>query len=127
MPTVATVTDGLSNTIFVGEKAMAARAMSAAVWYWDEPYVMGGTGGTGRCGDELYQDAQLNAFPERASGAGWTEGTESCGGGNWGTPSPGGPQFLFGDGSVRMVRFSTPPPTVRLLIRPADGLVVNLN
>jgi len=85
---------------------------------------MGGTGGTGRCGDGLYQDQRLIDFPELASGPGWTEGTESCGGGNWGSPSPGGPQFLFGDGSVRLVTFTVSSPVVRLLIRPADGLVI---
>jgi prepilin-type N-terminal cleavage/methylation domain-containing protein len=122
--TFSGLTDGSSNTIFFGEKAMAAAAVSAGSWYWDEPYILGGTGGTGRCGDELYTDTQLNGFPDRASGAGWTVGTESCGGGNWGTPATGGPQFAMGDGSVRSLRFSTPPATVRLYIRPADGLVI---
>jgi hypothetical protein len=46
--TVASITDGTSNTVFVGEKAMSPRAITAGVWYWDEPYIMGGTGGTGR-------------------------------------------------------------------------------
>ncbi|MFO1096566.1 MAG: DUF1559 domain-containing protein, partial [Planctomycetaceae bacterium] len=47
------VVDGLSNTIAFGEKALAQRAYQAGVMYWDEPWVMGGTGGVGRCGDEL--------------------------------------------------------------------------
>jgi prepilin-type N-terminal cleavage/methylation domain-containing protein len=122
--TTATITDGLSNTIFFGEKAMAQVAVAAGVWYWDEPYVMGGTGGTGRCGDELYSDMQLNAFPDRASGAGWSVGQEYCGGGNWGSPSSAGPLFAFGDGSVRMVPYNTASPMVRLMIRPADGEVI---
>jgi prepilin-type N-terminal cleavage/methylation domain-containing protein len=122
--THGSILDGLSNTIFFGEKAMAARAVGAGSWYWDEPVVMGGTGGTGRCGDELYSDQQLNSFPDFASGPGWSVGNESCGGGNWGTPSAAGPQFAFGDGSVRTIRFSTPSSMVRLMIRPADGQVV---
>jgi hypothetical protein len=123
--TQGSIADGTSNTIFFGEKAMAGRAVAAGVWYWDEPVVMGGTGGTGRCGDGLYSDTQLNAFPDLASGPGWSVGAESCGGGNWGSPSSaGGPQFVFGDGSVRAVRYSTPPSMVRLMIRPADGQVV---
>src|SRR5262245_36469273 len=70
--THGTISDGTSNTIFFGEKAMAAKAVTAGVWYWDEPYIMGGTGGTGRCGDGLYSDTQLNDFPDLASGPGWT-------------------------------------------------------
>jgi prepilin-type N-terminal cleavage/methylation domain-containing protein len=125
--TVGSITDGLSNTIFFGEKAMAQKAVAAGGWYWDEPVVMGGTGGTGRCGDELYSDVQLNGFPDLASGSGWTVGSESCGGGNWGSPSLAGPQFAFGDGSVRTVHYSTPSPMVRLMIRPADGQVITFD
>ncbi|MFM7149256.1 MAG: DUF1559 domain-containing protein [Gemmataceae bacterium] len=126
--TIGSIPDGLSNTIFFGEKAMSGKAHLAGVWFWDEPYVMGGTGGTGRCGDELYSDSQLNDFPERVSGNGWNEGGDTCGGGNWGSPSSGGgPQFTFGDGSVRTIRYGTPPTSVRWLIRPADGQVVSVD
>jgi prepilin-type N-terminal cleavage/methylation domain-containing protein len=125
--TMAGIMDGTGNTILFGEKAMAQSAVNTGSWYWDEPYVMGGTGGTGRCGDQLYSDGQLNGFPDRASGAGWSVGSESCGGGNWGNPSvSGGPQFAFADGSVRPLNYNTPSATVRLLIRPADGQVVNI-
>ncbi|VTS08260.1 Uncharacterized protein OS=Pirellula staleyi (strain ATCC 27377 / DSM 6068 / ICPB 4128) GN=Psta_0316 PE=4 SV=1: N_methyl_2: SBP_bac_10 [Tuwongella immobilis] len=122
--TFASISDGTSNTVLFGEKAMAARAVAAGSWYWDEPYILGGTGGTGRCGDELYSDTQLNTFPDRATGAGWTVGSESCGGGNWGTPASSGPQFVMGDGSVRTIRFGTTAPIVRLFMRPADGQVI---
>ena len=125
---IGDITDGLSNTVFWGEKAMAQQAVTTGSWYWDEPFVMGGTGGTGRCGDELYPDSRLNLFPERVSGSGWSVGGESCGGGNWGNPATsGGPQFGFGDGSVRSVRYGTPPTTVRMLIRPADGAVIGVD
>lgn len=119
----ASVTDGSSSTIAFGEKALAQRAYQAGSMYWDEPYVLGGTGGVGRCGDSFYSDTQLNTFPDRVSGPGWSVGQESCGGGNWGTPSAGGPQFALLDGSVRLMSFSTDPKIVRLMIRPADGEV----
>jgi prepilin-type N-terminal cleavage/methylation domain-containing protein len=73
--TIGTIADGNSNTVFVGEKAMSPPAVSAGSWYWDEPVVMGGTGGTGRCGDGLYPDSTLRGFPELASGPGWTVGS----------------------------------------------------
>ena len=120
------VTDGLSNTLFIGEKAMAQLAYGAGGMYWDEPWILGGTGGCGRCGLELYSDMQLNAFPERASGSGWSEGNDNCGGGNWGTPSAGGPQFTFGDGSVRVISFNVDRTVFKNLIRPADGNPVSL-
>ncbi|RLS40107.1 MAG: DUF1559 domain-containing protein [Planctomycetota bacterium] len=122
--TIAGLQDGTSNTVFFGEKAISPRAMMAGSWYWDEPYVMGGNGGVGRCGDEIYTDSQLIQFPERASGAGWNQGNDSCGGGNWGAPSGGGPQFAYGDGSVRLVRQGIATGQLRRLIRPADGMVI---
>ena len=122
--TVASVTDGLSNTLFMGEKAMNPRSYGAGTWYWDEPYVMGGTGGTGRCGDGIYQDQTLINFPTRPEERGWTEGSEYCGGGTWGSPSPAGAQFVFGDGSVRTVNYSITNAVLRLLIRQADGQVI---
>ena len=121
------LTDGASNTIFFGEKALAQKAYIAGVMYWDEPWIMGGTGGVGRCGNQLYSDFQLNAFPERASGGSWSDSTYSCGGGNWGSPSAGGPQFAMGDGSVRSLGYSTDQTVIYNLIRPADGNVVTVD
>ena len=97
------------------------------MWYYDEPVVMGGTGGTGRCGDSIYPDSRLASFPELVEQGSWTVGSENCGGGNWGSASPAGAQFVFGDGSVRNVKFATPSPVVRLMIRPADGQVVTFD
>jgi prepilin-type N-terminal cleavage/methylation domain-containing protein len=123
--TVASVSDGLSNTVFIGEKAMSPGATAAGTWYWDEPYIMGGTGGTGRCGDALYQDSTLTgSFVANPESHSWTEGPESCGGGTWGSPSSAGAQFVFGDGSVRTLSYSTPQAVMRLYIRPADGQVI---
>jgi prepilin-type N-terminal cleavage/methylation domain-containing protein len=118
----AGITDGTSNTLLIGEKALAQSAWSIGVMYWDEPYILGGNGGVGRCGDELYSDMQLSRFPERASGAGWTEGTDACGGGNWGSPSSV-VHFGMGDGSVRALSYSADRVLFRRLIRPADGQV----
>jgi hypothetical protein len=119
------ITDGTTNTIFFGEKAMAQSAYLQGSWYWDEPWIMGGTGGVGRCGDQLYSDTLLDGFPDRASGSGWSQGGDSCGGGNWGSPDASGPQFAFGDGSVRTLGYSTDTTIVRRLIRAKDGEAVS--
>ncbi len=123
--TVASIGDGQSNTLFIGEKAMNPRSHATGSWYWDEPWVMGGTGGTGRCGDGVYQDSTLVNYPNYPESRAWSEPAgESCGGGTWGSPSPGGAQFVYGDGSVRTVNFNVSQPTLRLLIRPYDGQVI---
>ena len=121
------LSDGTSHTLFIGEKAMAQAAYQSGSQYWDEPYILGGNGGVGRCGDEFYSDRQLNLFPERTSGPGWSQGSDTCGGGNWGSPGAGGPQFVLGDGSVQLLSFTTDPVVIRRLIRPADGEVVNVD
>ena len=134
--------DGTSQTIFFGEKALCPRSYQIGAWHWDEPYVMGGTGGTGRCGDSVYPDHLLRGFPEKVAQGNWPylndpapdapSPGESCGGGNWGSPSAAGAQLAFGDGSVRLVRHTgiqaptlapgAPQLIVRRMIRPADGI-----
>jgi len=47
-PVGPSVPDGASNTILVGEKAMAVDAYNTGGWYWDEPFFTGGSGGTVR-------------------------------------------------------------------------------
>lgn len=119
------ITDGTSNTLFFGEKAMSQAAYQSGSWHWDEPWILGGNGGVGRCGDELYQDSVLNDFPERASSASWSEDGVSCGGGNWGSPDSGGPQIAMGDGSVRGVSYSFDRGLMRRIIRPRDGETIS--
>ena len=55
--TSAAIKDGLAETFLAGEKAMDSDAVKAGGWYWDEPIVLGGSGGTGRKGDRLIRDA----------------------------------------------------------------------
>ncbi len=123
------LTDGSSNTIIVGEKAIDLHAMSAGSWYWDEPIVVGGSGGTARCGLELYPDSSdllelVNVSRPYQEGPSTTTGI-ACGGGNWGAPvDAGGVQFALGDGSVRMMSYSLDKLVLEHLLKPQDGQVV---
>jgi prepilin-type N-terminal cleavage/methylation domain-containing protein/prepilin-type processing-associated H-X9-DG protein len=104
---MATFTDGLSNTILVGEKAFNPRVEQAQSWYWDEPFFLGGSKGTSRGGMALLHD----------SSGDWQENPYKD---NWGSPHPGGVQFLFGDGGVRAVARTIDPSTFAALLTP-DG------
>jgi prepilin-type N-terminal cleavage/methylation domain-containing protein len=128
------VTDGLSNTILVGEKAVDLTAIAAGSWYWDEPIILGGAGGTARCGLGMYRDSPnlRNLAADPQNGFSFPDDPNSfCGGGNWGAPWPSGVQFLFGDGSVHLLSYSLADPTPNFntvlwkLIRPRDGQVAS--
>ena len=102
--TIASIADGLSNTIFVGEKSIDPRAYSTGGWYWDEPVFTGGSGGTGRNGTGLYRDGPGVNFPN-----------------NWGSAHTAGALFLFGDGSIRLLNFSVPPGDLQGALTPNGG------
>jgi prepilin-type processing-associated H-X9-DG protein len=106
---LAFITDGSSNTILVGEKAMDVELYQTGTWYWDEPFFVGGSGGTARWGTTLVRDAPGIALAAR---------------GNWGSPHAAGVQFLFADGSVRLLDYSTPSATLTALLTPQGGEVV---
>jgi len=112
--TLADLTDGSSQTMMVGEKAMDTDAMRAGSWYWDEPIVVGGAGGSARCGDAIYSDGPIR---DLAGGAAFT----GCGGGAWGSPHPGSVRFLVSDGSVTTVTENVSRDVLRRFIMPRDG------
>lgn len=99
------IRDGLSVSILVGEKAMDSRAAGKGGWYWDEPMILGGSGGTGRKGDRLLRDGPIH---ENAAD-------------NWGSPNSEGIAFLFADGSVRTLGYGVSPEIILALIRLGDG------
>ncbi len=105
--TFASITDGTSHTILVGEKAMDPRNYESRTWYWDEPYFAGGSGGTQRSGSLLLPDSRGNFFPN-----------------NWGSAHIAGAQFVFADGSIHLIPYATATSVVQALLTPAGGEVV---
>lgn len=101
---VAQFTDGTSNTILVGEKAMDPQNYQTGTWYWDEPFYLGGSGGTERSQPVMLQDRRGISFPK-----------------NWGSAHDGGAQFLFADGSVHLIAYATPLAAVLALMSPNGG------
>jgi hypothetical protein len=100
------VKDGLDCTFLLGEKAMDSWAVRAGSWYWDEPIILGGSGGTGRKGDLLMRDAPklLETVAD-----------------NWGSPDEAGVWFLFCDGHTNFYRYGTERKVIKSMITPNGG------
>jgi prepilin-type N-terminal cleavage/methylation domain-containing protein/prepilin-type processing-associated H-X9-DG protein len=109
--TLTDISDGTSNTILVGEKAMEPQRYNTGGWYFDEPIFTGGSAGTGRQGTIIVQDVVAGS----TGSSPW----------NWGGPHLGGAQFVFADGSVRSLRFGLDGGIVFALLTPAGREVVN--
>ena len=95
--------DGLSNTIFVGEKAYDVLAQRGS-WYYDESIFLGGSKGTARGAPALTPDGPGINYKD-----------------NWGSAHKGGVQFLFGDGGVRLLSFDINPSLMAALMTPDGG------
>jgi prepilin-type N-terminal cleavage/methylation domain-containing protein len=94
--------DGLSNTVLVGEKAYDIVVQSPS-WYFDEPFFLGGSKGTSRGTTGLYRDGPGIDYKE-----------------SWGSAHPGGVFFVFGDCHVSPLPFDMNPEVVAALLTP-DG------
>jgi prepilin-type N-terminal cleavage/methylation domain-containing protein len=105
---IAYFTDGLSNTILIGEKAYD-RDVQQFNWYYDEGYFVGGSKGTSRGAIGMERDGPGINYKD-----------------NWGSPHPDGVFFLFGDGGVRMLNYDVDPNIIAALLTPNGGETVTL-
>jgi len=104
----SSVTDGLSNTLFIGEKHIQLGKIGAVkgdrtIWNGDSIDIFARIAGPGK---GIVSD--LNTATNQ----------------RFGSYHPGICQFVFGDGSVRGLKVSTPESTLSLLIRRDDGQVI---
>lgn len=112
------ITDGMSNTIFVGEKALYLdQGKSGDLMFQDDPIFSGGLWGTARGGTKVLRDMSMQNDPAYAT-------SKAVLFNNWGSPFSAGAHFLFGDGSVRMIPFGKTQQfrtAFRTLLTPAGG------
>jgi prepilin-type processing-associated H-X9-DG protein len=141
--------DGMSNTIIVGEKALAYQAYNSGSWYWDEPIFMGGSGGTSRGVPPFVSPAKISPpnFNSPFGGQPTTPFysqppfpslqfyyptgvvrdndpnmlTNSLFANNWGSAHPSGVNLLFADGSVHTFNFNMDPRVLQALLTPAGS------
>ncbi len=101
---LAALTDGSSHTFLVGEKAFDPRVQVSTTWYYDEPFFLGGSAGTTRWKGGVFRDKPAVDFK-----------------GNWGSAHLAGAQFVFADGSVHQISYSTPVDVVYGAMTPSGG------
>jgi prepilin-type N-terminal cleavage/methylation domain-containing protein len=99
--TIQGISDGSSNTVFVGERSLPTWHYSDNdAGNWDESIWDGGWGGSGRVYQNVVQDGPSSATDQ------------------WGSPFPGGAPMVLADGSVRTVQYGT---NLYQGMHPSDG------
>ncbi len=107
LATIAAIRDGTSTTILTGEKAMDPAVHSPGGWFWDEPFLLGGSYATARRGFEVLPGRL--GIPHQD---------------NWGSDHPTTAHFGFADGSVRPIRHSTSSTLMKALLTPGGAEIV---
>jgi prepilin-type N-terminal cleavage/methylation domain-containing protein/prepilin-type processing-associated H-X9-DG protein len=106
---LADMQDGTSTTILAGEKALDMDNYYTGSWFWDEPFFLGGSGGTQRYGPKILTDKPGLGTAVRYQ---------------WGSAHRSGANFLMGDGSVRLLSPNTDQALMKALGTPFGGEVI---
>lgn len=104
---MSAITDGLSQTFLLGEKAFDPSIHTATSWYWDEPIFAGGSKGTMRTGFQIVSDRVGSPFPNL-----------------WGAAHPGGAIFARADGSVQMIQTAIDYDTFYKMMTPQGNEII---
>ena len=120
------VMDGLSNTVMVGEKQLNLTVLGKAGgdnerWNnpgWDEDIVRFGSNAGGPTGNEG-GIAPDRLHPDSTQPTYWSR--------KFGSSHPSGVNFVFGDGSVRMISFTVDIEQFRRMCNIMDGLPVTFD
>ena len=116
--TLTSITDGTSNTILLGEKALQTGDYNDnMVNEFDETVFHGGRGGTGRGRNTTTYNTSQPA-PAIVQ-----DSPTVIHGNRWGSPHPGKCLFALADGSVRGIAYGIDPIYLML---PDDGMVVEI-
>ncbi len=100
----ADITDGLSKTIAIGEKAYNPVRQLPSSWFWDEPMFSGGADGTVRDGLKIIADQSNDEFR-------W----------NWGSAHGDMAAFVLFDGSVQWKVNTIDETVMSSLLKIDDG------
>jgi prepilin-type N-terminal cleavage/methylation domain-containing protein len=136
---VVTISDGSSNTILAGGKSLTTNQFTPRYgWNWDETIMWGGAGGCAR--GPIQWMGGLDGLTGLPNDGYWAkqstlvqkDGPENPGSGTippgaidrsaaWGGPHDAGGLFLFGDGSVRMIKYGVGQMAMLAALTPNKG------
>ncbi|WP_165072579.1 DUF1559 domain-containing protein [Paludisphaera rhizosphaerae] len=122
--TIASVTDGMSNTIALGERPVITGQEYKSVWYYGYMEAVGSLAVPVPTGSYTFRACTLPMPYKYESDLGTTT-AKTCASGHMWSNHPGGSNWLFGDGSVRFMKYSMSLNTLAALSSRNGGEVIS--